>query len=536
MRTPLRGAAQRNVVAMKLVPRFPGPDPEGGSRGRRRVPGLLVGLGLLSLIPYLYALHLQDLRARTVEFEFAFFAAFGLYALAVLAVLRRDDSPALQASRPLPLAMIFAFAIVFRAVLVFTPPTLSDDMFRYVWDGRVQAHGISPYAYPPDGPQLSSLRDGAIYPHINRPDAVTVYPAGAELAYAAIWRIVPDNVRWFQIVMAAGDLLAGGLLVLLLRAMRMPEQLALIYLWNPLVIFETAHAAHVDGLVLPLVVGAWLARVKGRDGWVGAFLGAAASLKLYPALLLPALWRRRDDRGRLRPAWQMPLAFAATFALPYLPYLSQGGRVVGFLPDYFNERFNMGLAGIVTHYLEEPPNSFFRRIAEIAGGNYPHVVNGLLLTALVLTGLGLVLRPAATGGQAVRRSIWMGGAFTLFTQNLFPWYMLWMVPLLALFVQPGRFGFKPDAWTGWFLFSGLVALAYTFFIAWVPVVWVPWAEFLPLYALLLLPAAWNTVKQIKSRDPAIAASVLPESLLVPSSQVEDPRSAAEGRGDRRGET
>jgi alpha-1,6-mannosyltransferase len=511
---------------------------------------LLIALGLLSFIPYLHALQLQDLRQHTVEFEYAFFAAFGLYALAVLLVLRDNQStsslvpPGLpfdklragspvaipnscytlrvprmpptpcgtySASRDVPsagqLAAIFTFAILFRALLVFNPPTLSDDMYRYVWDGRVQAQHLSPYAYPPASPELANLRDGAIYPHINRPDVVPVYPAGAEWVYALIWRIVPDNVRWFQIVMASGDLLAGLLLVLLLRALHRPVQLVLIYLWSPLVLFETAHAAHIDGLVLPLLVGAWLARVKGRDGSVGALLGGAAALKLYPALLLPALFRWRDDQGRLRPAWQMPLAFAVTFFLPYLPYLAQGGRVVGFLPEYFDERFNMGLAGVITHYLEAPPNPFFYEIAEISGGNFQHVTNALLLGSLVLTGLMLGLRPAVSGEQAVRRSIWIIGAFTLFTQNLFPWYMLWLVPLLALFVQPGRLGFKLNAWTGWFLFSGLVALAYTFFIIWQPVAWVPWVEFGPLYAFLLIPAAWKTVKQVTTRRPPLASSL-----------------------------
>ncbi len=477
----------------------------------------MITLGLVSLVPYLYALQLQDLRQHTVEFEFAFFTAFGLYVLATLLVLR-DHAPVTGRE----LFLLFAFAIVFRVVLVLNPPTLSDDMYRYVWDGRVQAQDISPYAYPPDAPRLASLRDNAIYPRINRPGAVTVYPAGAELAYAAIWRIVPDDVRWFQIVMAGGDLLAGVLLLFLLRALHRPERLVLIYLWSPLVIFETAHAAHIDGLVVPLLVGAWLARVKGRDGWVGTLLGVAASFKLYPALLLPALWRWRDDQGRWRPAWQMPLAFAAAFALPYLPYLLQGSGVVGFLPEYFDERFNMGLAGLITHYLGQPPDPLFYKIAEISGGNFQHVTNALLLVSLVLTGLALILRAArgVSGERAVRRCIWIIGAFTLFTQNLFPWYMLWLAPLLALFLQPGRLGLKLNAWTGWFLFSGLVVLAYTFFIVWKPVGWVPWVEFVPLYIFLLIPAAWKAVGQVIKRKPQRETSLYPA-----------PRFRASGRGE-----
>ncbi|MBI5301046.1 MAG: DUF2029 domain-containing protein [Chloroflexi bacterium] len=481
---------------------------------------ILIAIGILSLVPYLYALSLQDLRAHTVEFEGAFFAAFALYVAAVVIVLRDDsDASRTLASRAhLPwraapgstgatnhgsLLIIFAFAIIFNVVLIFTPPTLSDDMYRYVWDGRVQAQRINPYAYPPNAAHLENLRDDVVWQQINRKDAVTVYPAGAELAYAAIWRIVPDNVRWFQIVMAAGNILAGVLLVLLLRALGKPDHWVLIYVWHPLVIFETAHAAHVDGLVLPLLVAAWLARAKGRDVWVGVFLGAATALKLYPALLLPALWRWRDDQGRLRAAWQMPFAFAATFALIYVPYLSQGSGVIGFLPQYLNERFNIGLAGIVTDLIEKPPAPIFQAVAHAVNGSASPIVNLLMFAALALIGLVMLLRPAPDAEQAIRRSIWLIGAFTLLTQNLFPWYMLWLVPLLALFVRPGKLGLAFDAWTGWFVFSGLVALAYTFFIVWRPVAWALSLEFIPLYLFLILPSAWNWFKRFRARIPIL---------------------------------
>ena len=425
----------------------------------------LIGLALLSCVPYLYAPRLQDLRRYTVEFEIAFFAAFVLYLVAVALALRT----------PVSLRLVFVFAILFRALLIFTPPTLSDDMYRYVWDGRVQANGISPYAYAPAAPEINFLREESIWPRINRQDAVTVYPAGAELAFAILWRIVPDNVRWFQIAMAASDLLGGALLVFLLRVLGRPMRLALIYLWNPLVIFELAHSAHVDGLVLPLLIAAWIARVKGRDGWVGVFLGIATAFKFYPAVLVPALWRPRDDRGRRRAAWVMPVAFLAAFGLMYLPYISQSANVIGYLPNYFAERFNMGLAGLVT------------RIAEQMGDpNWAMpFINRSVAVTLAVVGIAFLFRPALNGEEAIRRCIWPIGTFTLLTPNLFPWYMLWSVPLVALFLKPGQFGFRFNAWTGWLLFSGLVALAYTFFIAWEPHLWVPWIEFAPLYLLLL---------------------------------------------------
>ena len=435
---------------------------------QQRRYGLFQILGLASLAPYLYTLSLGDLRQHTVEFVVAFLVAFALYAGATVLALRAEafSRRAIVAS--------FALAVAVQALLLFTRPALSNDMYRYVWDGRVQAQGISPYRYPPDAPQLRSLRDDEIWPAMNRRSAVTVYPPGAEMAFALLWRIVPDNVRWFQAAMAVGGLLAGALLLGLLRALgRSPARL-LIYLWSPLLAFETAHAAHVDGLILPLLVGAWWARVRERDGLVGLLLGLATALKLYPALLLPALWRPQHPRGR----WRLPLAFALGLGACYLPYLwTSGPQVLGYLPRYFGERFNMGLAGLLIPQLER------------LGLDPDLGVLALTLGVLALLGLGMVLRPAASGEVAVRRCVWLIGAYTLLTQNLFSWYLLWLLPLVAVFLRPGRLlGLRADGWTGWWLFCGLVALSYTFFIRWQPVPAMLWAQFVPLYGLLLWDA------------------------------------------------
>ncbi|NUN14050.1 MAG: DUF2029 domain-containing protein [Myxococcales bacterium] len=406
-----------------------------------------------------------DLREQTLGFEIIFLVAFALYAGVVVMALR----PATWSKRELVTA--FVLAALMQGCLIFTPPTLSDDMYRYVWDGRVQAQGLSPYRYPPKAPQVAYLRDEAIWPHINRKASVTVYPPAAEISYAFLWRIWPDSVRWFQIVIAGSGLLAGGLLMGLLRALGRSPARVLIYLWSPLLAFETAHAAHVDGLILPLLVGAWWARVKERDTLVGILLGLAAAMKFYPALLLPALWRPHHPQGR----WRLPLAFTITVTLTYLPYLLRyGGEVIGFLPKYLKEQFNIGpLPNLLL--------SFFHQ----AGFEAKQSIGLLLLAILVLLSLAMILQPAKDGETALRRCLWLIGAYTLLSYNLFSWYLLWLLPLLALFVQPGRWlGLRADAWTGWWLFSGLIALSYTFFVDWKPVPLAQWAQFWPLYLFL----------------------------------------------------
>ena len=256
-----------------------------------------------------------------------------------------------------------------------------------------------------------------------------------------------------------------------------------LWLLQPLSRIFRSILAHLDGLVLPLLVGAWWARQRHHDALCGALLGLAAAYKLYPALLFPALWRPDHKQGR----WQMPAAFLGVLVASYLPaVLQQGSAVIGFLPNYLRETFNLSplvqaiLAGLrelntgVLHGLGLAP------LRELAL---------LLLGGLALLGLYMLWRPAQEGETAMRRSLWLMGVFALLSHDLFSWYLLWLLPLLAIFLQPARLGRLPvlraDAWTGWWLFCGLAALSYTFFIRWRPVAAATWAQFLPLYAFLL---------------------------------------------------
>src|SRR5882757_6833503 len=85
------------------------------------------------------------------------------------------------------IVVVLGLAAAMRLLLVGEEPFLSSDLYRYIWDGRVQAAGINPYLHVPAEPALAALRDAAIFPNINRADyAVTAYPPIAEMIYLAI--------------------------------------------------------------------------------------------------------------------------------------------------------------------------------------------------------------------------------------------------------------------------------------------------------------------------------------------------------------
>ncbi len=432
-------------------------------------------LGLASLVPYLIALGLGDLRAHTVEFVIAFFAAFILYLIAVALALRSKFSPT-------PVYLIAFFAILFRLILLPTKPTLSDDMFRYVWDGRVQAQGISPYRYPPDDKELSYLRanDSDVWQNINRKSSVTVYPPGTQLAFALMWRIVGDSVIGFKAIFVITELVGALLVIQLLRHFDLPRERILIYLWSPLLIFEVAHAGHVDALMMLVLIAAILFRIKERHWLGGAALGAAVLIKLFPLILLPALMPtigvetlHATSLQRIRPTLKFLIAFAVTIILGYAPYLIIGDGAIGFLPNYFNENFNMGAARIVfeiAQVIHVVPSTF---------------ANAITFGGLVVLGIMFTLKSAASPQEMLIRCVWLIGWFTLTTQNLFSWYLLWLLPLIVLLIEPGKFlGFKFAPMTAWLIFSGTIMLSYLFFVEWRVNLWAQVAEYVPLYLML----------------------------------------------------
>ena len=110
---------------------------------------------------------------------------FALGGAGILFALRLEDG----ADRRDAVIVVLAGALLMRLALLFVEPYLSTDIYRYIWDGRVQAAGINPYRFVPSAPEIAHLRDPAIFPNINRADyAVTIYPPAAQAIFlAATW-------------------------------------------------------------------------------------------------------------------------------------------------------------------------------------------------------------------------------------------------------------------------------------------------------------------------------------------------------------
>jgi len=158
------------------------------------------------------------------------------------------------------LLLILVTAALLRLGTVVFLPYLSTDVYRYVWDGRVQAAGINPYRYIPADDALTPLRDEAIYPHINRADyAHTIYPPAAQIIYFVVTRI-SERVTAMKLAMLVFDAATIGFLVLLLRGLGAPPDRVVVDGAN----LRSAPSSRAPGLGQlptgsPVVVSAWVA-------------------------------------------------------------------------------------------------------------------------------------------------------------------------------------------------------------------------------------------------------------------------------------
>jgi hypothetical protein len=313
--------------------------------------------------------------------------------------------------------LVIGVAIILRAYVLLFDPLLSSDIYRYVWDGRVQAAGINPYRYFPADEALTFLRDGTIFPHINRADtAVTIYPPVAQLFFLIVTRI-SENVIVMRLALLGCEAVTVTMVTLLLRRMNRPVTRVLAYLWHPLPLWEIANSGHVDALMVALMLlGLWIA-LTGHALRGAALIALSALVKPLSAPALAGIWRPWDLK--------MPLVVIAVVALCYLPYLSVGWGVFGFLTQgYLTEE---GIRAGNDLWLL----SLWRLVF---GEHQGDVVAYVVLAALLL--LFMELSVARSSDHAIASRLAEINMLLLITLLLlspnYPWYFLIITPFAAL--------------------------------------------------------------------------------------------------------
>jgi hypothetical protein len=396
----------------------------------------------------------------------------------------------------LRLSTLLASALLLRVVALLASPGLSDDIHRYVWEAEVIARGWSPYAFAPAADELGSLRAElpTLFASLNNPEVPAAYPPlyqGAASAVVAVARALGGSEQAFvarallllRAFAAACDLGVLVALVALLRALRRPASLAIVWAWSPLATLEFAGAGHMDvlgillwtsalALLVPAARGAGRAAPGERPRAGLVLLAGAILVKYLPVLSLPFALR-----GPRRAALRDGLLVVVLLALAFTPLLGLRGGTDGLLGGLSQYGLRWESTSLVYRFVEPPLAEVLERDGSLTDPR--RLGRALVAAAWLATGLWLWLRRV----DLLRASWTLLAAFLVLTPTLHPWYVAWALPFLAF--RPGR---------AWFWLAAVSPLCYWMLErwwsqgVWQEPAWLWPVLAVPFFALLILDA------------------------------------------------
>ncbi len=416
---------------------------------------------------------------------------------------------------------VFAVGAGMRLLMVPSLPILEDDYHRYLWDGAVTAHGYNPYAVIPEKAQSRSENvpaallelgeeGGLILQRVNHPQLGTIYPPVAQAAFALAHAIAPWRLSGLRVLYYGLDCIAFALLILLLKALGRSPLFALIYWWNPLAVKEIYNGVHMDILLVPLLLGAVLLALRGRVVSSMVPLALAVATKLWPVLLVPPILATCIRSPRRAVGAMALFTLLTVFLLSPLIAIVALGKDSGFVA--YGTRWEMNDALFMIF-----PWSI-KRIAGLLGweleGGTAHRGGKLIIMAILATvvlwaswrtfraegysGRSLGAWPEEKKTRWCNGLLWIVATLFLLSPTQFPWYYLWVLPLLAL--TPNR------------ALLGLTAMLPLYYLRFYynahgevdffhyRIVWI---EYAPIWGLLLFDA-WKSWREKENRQGNVA--------------------------------
>jgi hypothetical protein len=331
---------------------------------------------------------------------------------------------------------ILVTALLLRLLFLFSPPQLSDDIYRYLWDGSNLLQGVNPYASSPSAVKPSPEM-AIVHSRINHPDYVTIYPPAAQVVFAG-GAVLGGTITGLKTFLVLIDMGLCALLILLLKRLEMPTWQAVLYAWNPLPVLEIAGSGHVDGAGMAMVVAALSllairqlpAPKQTSPRWpfllAGALMACAGLVKLFPFVLAPVLLLLIPT-GRRRYFAAGFLSALAALLLPFMPHLV---NMAASLDAYAR---NWEFAGFAFTTLRTLTGS--GTIARLLlSGSFLLILSVIIY--LLAGHLNRTEAPVARIRHALNASYAIAMAFLLLTPTLQPWYALCMAAFLPFCAGP----------------------------------------------------------------------------------------------------
>lgn len=213
--------------------------------------------------------------------------------------------------------------LLFRVLLMFKLPNLSDDFYRFIWDGELLSNGINPFDHIP----TDWLKDhytehlARLYKEMNSPDYYSVYPPVCQYLFASIAALFSGNifeqVLIYKVILLLVEIASIFGILLLLEKLYLPKSYVIWYVLNPLVIIEFCGNMHLEAIMICALIWSFYFLLL-KNWWIaGLFFAIGISVKLLPLMLLPLFFRKLEGRSLLI-FYGSILLFTFLFFLPIM--------------------------------------------------------------------------------------------------------------------------------------------------------------------------------------------------------------------------
>lgn len=381
----------------------------------------LLSRGLLGTEGFFY--DLPNERMPFGRFFILYTAGFTFYILAVIKV------PKLTADRR-NIFIVLAGAFIFRLVLLPGVPIHENDIYRYIWDGKVFNSGINPFKYPPiqasikpdsnddqkDFETLKSIRDEdpGFYRRVSFKDIPTIYPPLTQAVFAASTLLAPGSIWFMKLLFVIFDMAVIILTYMVLKLLKQNPLYIIIYAWNPLVLKEFSNSGHHDALAVCLVMAAIYLVLREKYILSSVCLALGVLSKFYPLILIPFFL--------LKKKYKALFAFFAVIMAGYLPFIVWGhiDPVILF-------------TGLGTYTKEWANNGFIFKLIYAFLAVFDS--DPLILSKIVCGSIFVIIWLFIFYGKQdfIEKALWAVTALFLLSPVGDPWYFCWIIPFLCLY-------------------------------------------------------------------------------------------------------
>lgn len=437
----------------------------------------LILLGIIQEVALIILILTTDLKREYLSLIILFWIPFGVYFFSIWRVSlpkcenREPSQVKKTAAWKFEAGLILFFAFIFHITPLYTETPLSNDIYRYYWDGKTLAHGVNPYKYNPLKQELAFLRDEH-WEYIEDKHVNTIYPPIAQIFFS-VSSLYPNGLLTFKLISVVFSLLSTWLIICILNHLRMDIRLSLIYGWSPLAAIEFGNSAHIDSLAIfwtLLSIFVWL---KGKNNYSALFMAIAVASKIFPLLFSILFIKSWGKKGTM--------VFVGTLLGLYFPFLTSDLITFqGFHYFYKNGYFNGSIFPIILAGLSKVVN-----ISMALASTKLLVFFSFLLCLGYWTGKQFLETPSPL--ETLRICGWLTGFFLIISPTVHPWYLTWILPFLCFFPS-----------LAWIFFSGSVFLSKNVYVGyeetglWHENIGIRILEYLPFYCLIIID---NFVKE-----------------------------------------